>query len=165
MTILTNRGEDLDELSDSSKILLIFLRQFGCTFCRETMTDLARERSRIEADGFKIVCVHMVSESVADQILNLYGLSGISHVSDPGQEVYRHFGLGKTRWRSLLAPKVLWRTVAAGVLKGHLAGKPLGDPYQMPGVFVYYKRQILNKVTHRFGSDRPEYYKLVSRAV
>jgi hypothetical protein len=53
-----------------------------------------------------------------------------------------------------------WRALVAGVFKGHLIGKPAGDPFQMPGVFVFYKNRILNKFTYRYVSDRPDFVKL-----
>lgn len=150
----------MDDLADKQRVLLVFLRHFGCTFCRETMADLALRRHEVESDGTRIVLVHMVSEKIADDILALYDLHGLSHIADVHQVLYRKFGLSKTTVKSLMGFPNWWRAFVAGLLKGHLIGKPAGDPFQMPGVFVFHKNRILNKFTYKFVSDRPDFIKL-----
>ncbi len=164
MNVKTNKGEILEELAEDRKVLLVFLRHFGCTFCRETMTELALRRRSIEAEGVKIVVVHMVATDVAEEILNLYELGGISHISDVNQEMYRRYGLRKATIKSLMGLPNWWRAFVAGLLKGHLIGKPAGDPFQMPGVFVLHKNHILNKFTYQYVSDRPDFISLAQVA-
>lgn len=160
MEVKTNRGESLEELAQQQRVLLVFLRHFGCTFCRETMSELAQKKGAIQAQGIKIVLVHMVSQDVAENILRLYELDDLSYISDVHQKLYRKFGLDKTTVKSLMGLPNWWRALVAGVFKGHLIGKPAGDPFQMPGVFVFYKNRILNKFTYRYVSDRPDFVKL-----
>lgn len=160
MDFKTNRGENLDELARDRRVMLVFLRHFGCTFCRETMSELAEKKRRIEAQGIKIVLVHMINTEVADNILKLYELDDLSHIADVHQKLYYQFGLRKTTIRSLMGFPNWWRAMVAGVFKGHLIGKPAGDPFQMPGVFVFHKNRILNKFTYRYVSDRPDFVKL-----
>lgn len=164
MEFLTNRGEDLAELAGNQKVMLVFLRHFGCTFCRETMSELADKRRSIEAEGIKIVIVHMVASPMAEEILNLYELGGISHIADVHLELYRKYGLRKTTIKSLMGLPNWWRAFVAGLLKGHLIGKPAGDPFQMPGVFVLHNHQILNKFTYQYVSDRPDFVGLAQVA-
>lgn len=159
MNIVTNKGEHLNELIANERVLLVFLRHFGCTFCRETMSELANTRTELEASGVKIVIVHMVSTDVAEPILDLYDLTGISHISDEEKAVYNKYGLFKTGFRAMFGVKNWWRALVAGIIKGHLIGKPAGDPWQMPGVFLLQKQRILNKFTYRFVSDRPDFVK------
>ena len=40
----TETGRTLLELVDESPLLLIFLRHFGCSFCRQTLDDVSRIR-------------------------------------------------------------------------------------------------------------------------
>ncbi|MGB8536307.1 MAG: hypothetical protein WCD57_07830, partial [Acidobacteriaceae bacterium] len=47
----TESGRTLLELVDESPILLIFLRHFGCSFCRQTLDDISRIREQIEGRG------------------------------------------------------------------------------------------------------------------
>lgn len=160
MDFKTNRGESLDELARDQRVMLVFLRHFGCTFCRETMSELAEKKRGIEAQGIKIVLVHMINSEIADNILDLYELDDLSHIADIHQKLYYRFGLGKTTVRALMGLPNWWRALVAGVFKGHLIGKPAGDPFQMPGVFVFHKNRILNKFTYRYVSDRPDFVKL-----
>ncbi len=160
MNIVTNKGEYLDDLIANERVLLVFLRHFGCTFCRETMSELAMARKDLEGSGMKIVIVHMVEFDVAQPILDLYDLDGLSHISDENKLVYENYGLSKTGFRAMFGVKNWWRALVAGIFKGHLIGKPAGDPWQMPGVFFLQERKVLNKFTYKFVSDRPDFVEL-----
>lgn len=157
MEIRTNRGEELEVLASEQPLMLIFLRHFGCTFCRETMAEIAKHKRNIEKQGLEIVVVHMIDSEVADQILRVYDLGMIRHISDPTQRLYQRFGLGKVGFRALFGVRNWYRAFIAGLLKGHLIGKPAGDPFQMPGVFVFHKNKILNKFEYKYVSDMPNF--------
>lgn len=161
MAIKTNKGEDLNALALQKPLLLVFLRHFGCTFCRETMTELSERREEIEKLNFNIVLVHMVPEKMANSIFQIYGLHSLSHISDPKQRLYAKFGLKKAGVSAFFRIKVFYRAFVAGLLKGHYIGKPAGDPYQMPGIFVFYKNTILNKFIYKCVADRPNYMNLI----
>jgi len=160
MTGSTIKQEDLIKMAENKKVLLVFLRHFGCTFCRETMTRLSQAREALELLDTRIVVVHMVSPVFAQRLLNIYDLKGVSHISDPDRNLYRSFGLKEAGMNHFLNPKNLWRTFVNGVLKGHMVGKPAGDVFQMPGVFLFHKKKILNKFTYRYVSDMPDFLRL-----
>jgi hypothetical protein len=164
MNFVTNRGENLAELAGEHKVLLVFLRHFGCTFCRETMADLAEKRDEIEYIGVKIVIVHMVDAQTATDILSLYNLEDIRHISDPHQKLYNRFGLYKVSFRSLFGVKNWWRAFVAGIIKGHLIGKPAGDPFQMPGVILFHKTKVINNFVYKYVSDRPDFTQVAKTA-
>lgn len=155
--VLTNTGERLDNLAENTCLLMVFLRHFGCSFCRETMTDLSQVRDQLEELGVQPIMVHMVSSKLADQILPLYNLDDIPHISDPEKTLYSRFGFTQTNWKHIMHPTVLWRSFMAGVVKGHLAGKPVGDPYQMPGLILYKDKKVLNKFVYQRVCDRPDF--------
>jgi len=157
MNFVTNRGESLNEMAENHKVLLVFLRHFGCTFCRETMADLAEVRQDIESTGVKIVIVHMVGNDLAADMLKLYDLDDVPHISDIHQHLYNRFGFHKVGFRSLFGLKNWWRAFVAGVVKGHLIGKPAGDPFQMPGVILFHKKKVINNFVYRYVSDRPDF--------
>ena len=52
----TESGRTLLELLDESPLLLIFLRHFGCSFCRQTLDDVSKLRSQIEAKAIRPLC-------------------------------------------------------------------------------------------------------------
>lgn len=160
MSLVTNKGENLEALSKSTPVLLVFLRHFGCTFCRETMADLVKVKDKIQSSGVKIVLVHMTSTELAQSMLEVYGLQDISHISDRNQALYRRFGFGRVSFKALFGVKNWWRAFVAGVVKGHLVGKPLGDPYQMPGVVLFHNQRVINNFAYKYVSDRPDFSRI-----
>ncbi|MEM1328209.1 MAG: peroxiredoxin-like family protein [Bacteroidota bacterium] len=154
-------GHSLMELSYHQPVLLVFLRHFGCTFCREALADIAKQRSEIETLGIKIVLVHMSNTKLAERYFTRYDLSGVDHVSDPECRFYAGFGLTKGTFNQLFGLKSWARGFQAGILEGHFIGNQLGDGFQMPGIFVISHGEVQSSFIHREASDRPDYYSLV----
>ncbi len=57
-TATSNRGLTLWELSHRNPTLVVFLRQTGCTFCREALSDLSKQRTELAARGITLALVH-----------------------------------------------------------------------------------------------------------
>jgi len=140
--------------------LLVFLRHAGCTFCREALDDLARQRHELEAQGTRLVLVHMSPPVPGTQFLARYQLDGVPHISDPELTLYRAFGLGRGSLLDLFGPKVCWRGVDA-LFRGHGIGWLQGDGFQMPGVFLLFHGEIIRSFRHQSAADRPDYLALV----
>jgi peroxiredoxin len=155
----TQHGVTLEELSQLSPVLLVFLRHRGCPFCREALADLAGRRREIEELGTRIVLVHMSSEQQASSFFSRYGLEDLPRVSDPERSVYRAFGLGRGAFLRLFGPAVWWRGVQA-FLSGHRIGRLVGDGFQMPGVFLVFHGEVLRSYRHYTAADRPDYMDL-----
>lgn len=158
----TQHGVSLDELSRLSPILVVFLRHFGCPFCRETLEDLRKQRPAIEQNGTRIVLVHMSETQEAHEILYRYDLQNLDRVSDPNQTVYKAFGLGRGRLGEILGPKEWWHGVRTILFEGHGVGLLREDIFQMPGAFLLFHGQVLNGYRHQTASDRPNYLELAS---
>lgn len=158
----TNEGANLKGLSDIKPVLLVFLRHFGCTFCREALSDIADERERIEDAGSELVFVHMAENEIAERYFNRYGLEGVQHISDPECRYYTEFGLVKGNFTQLFGLQSWIRGFSAGVVAGHGVGPQLGDGFQMPGAFVIQDGQIKNSFIHKLASDRIDYLNLVN---
>lgn len=156
----TNAGNSLTKLSFQKPILLVFLRHFGCTFCREAMAEISKKRADIEAQGAQIIFVHMANNEIAERYFNRYELSGVEHISDPKCRYYAGFGLTKGNFNQLFGLQSFMRGFTAGVIKGHGIGSQLGDGFQMPGVFVIQAGKIMESFIHKLSSDRPDYEKL-----
>jgi hypothetical protein len=160
-----NTGERLASLSMSGATLVVFLRHGGCTFCREALADIRRERAAIERSGVRIVLVHMMEDVEARELFARFGLDGVARVSDPRRELYRAFGLQQGRLRQLLGLRVWWRGFFAGILHRHGAGALKGDGRQMPGVFLLRGGELVSEFRHRFASDRPDYGRVAQCAL
>ncbi|MFT4692874.1 MAG: SelL-related redox protein [Verrucomicrobiia bacterium] len=153
----TQNGQDLLSMSNEAPLLIVFLRHFGCTFCREALSDLASKQVGIQATGSKIVFVHMSQEAKAAEFFGEYGLSDVARVSDPTGKIYQTFDLHRGNWKQLAGWQVLKRGLEAGLVQRHGVGQPVGDFRQMPGVFLIYRGELLKSFRHKFASDRPDY--------
>jgi peroxiredoxin len=154
----TQGGATIEQLSRTSPVLLVFLRQAGCIFCREALADIAEQRRGIEATGSRVVLVHMSEEPDAATLFRRYGLGDVPRISDTHQCLYRAFGLGRGGFAKLFGPKVWWRGFKAGILKRHgIARRLQGDGLQMPGVFLIYHGEVLRSYRHQSVADRPHY--------
>ncbi len=157
---ITNKGKSLEDHSMDSPVLLVFLRHLGCTFCRETLSDVAGKRESLAARGIQPVFVHMSSDQEADVVLDKYGLADTPRISDPERDLYRAFGLQRGKIMEVLGPKLWLRGFLAAIIEGHGMGKIQGDAFQLPGVFLLHKGQILKDFRHKTAADRPDYMRL-----
>lgn len=46
--VFTNRGECLYNACEHDKVMLVFMRHFGCTFCRKTLDEISKHRNSLE---------------------------------------------------------------------------------------------------------------------
>ena len=152
----TNAGKSLADLSRERPVLAVFLRHAGCTFCREALADVARQREAIEREGVQIALVHMGDEASAAEFFAEYGLGDLPRISDPDRTLYASLGLQRGRLRQLFGLKVWLRGIAAS-LKGHRVGKLMGDGFQMPGVFLIDNGRVAKAFRHATAADRPDY--------
>ena len=157
-------GLSLAERSASEPVMLVFLRHFGCTFCRETLQDLERQQHTITRQGVELVIVHMSDEEDARPVLLKYGLEQVPRISDPCQCLYRAFDLTRGSAIQLLGPRVWWRGLLA-TFKGNLFGGLKGDGFQMPGVFVIDHGRIVHATRHKSAADRPDYTGIVCESL
>ena len=158
----TNRNRSIEDASKSSAILLVFLRHFGCTFCREALSDLSKKKADYEAEGVQLIFVHMSDEKTADEYFTRYDIVQPEYVSDPQCVYYAIFGLGKGKFSQLFGLQVMIRGFESSTLKGHGIGPFIGDGFQMPGVFLVQNGVIREQFILKLASDRPDYDHLVS---
>jgi peroxiredoxin len=158
--MITNRGISLKDESVAQPIMLVFLRHFGCTFCREALADISDNRETIEKMGVKIVFVHMSDAGAAETFFQSYGLPGAAHISDPMCQFYAAFGLVKGSFRQLYGLRSWMRGFQSVVIEGNGYGAEMGDASQMPGIFIIHAGKVLGSFIHQYSSDRPNYLEL-----
>lgn len=161
-SIKTHSGKSIVDLSQDLQVLLVFLRHFGCTFCREALEEMATLDQKLKDHHIEIVLVHMAEPGIAINYFEKYKISHLDHVSDPECKYYQSFGLLKGKFNQLFGFRSWIRGVDAGIIKGHGWGVQLGDGFQMPGVFTIYKGKIVSEFRHRYASDKPNYIDMVS---
>ena len=163
MTLDLPPGSPLRGLAAQSPALVVFLRSFGCTFCREAMADVAAARDDIRATGAAVAFVHGGSPADADRWFAKYGLADVTRISDPTLAHYRAFGLGRTGVQALVDPRVWTRGAVCAVSHGFGAQTP-EMMRQLPGIFVVRGDRIVAEYRHRTPADRPDYLRLVREA-
>jgi len=148
----TNSGKSLKEVSEDQPVLLVFLRHFGCVFCKEAMADLSALKGEINEKEFKLVFVHMAENKVAQDYLDDFNLGDSLHISDPDCKFYTAFRLTKGSFSQLYGLQT-WIRGFSKENKNHKLqmAKALGDSTQMPEHFI-----------HKFAADRPDYGQLLN---
>src|ERR1700735_5240029 len=109
-SIRTESGGSLASLAEASPVLLVFLRHFGCSFCRQAISDVAELRPELERRGVRPVFVHLGTQEIAKAHFDYYGLSDVERVDDPEAAVYRLpvFGLGRKNVLGQALNPVVW---------------------------------------------------------
>jgi len=157
-----NNGSNLYDQTFEQNILLVFLRHFGCVFCKEALRDLASIKTSIEKKGVKIIFVHMATNEIADKYFKEFGFVNALQISDPDKEYYRIFGLRKGSFTQLYGLQTWVRGFASENKNNKLeVSKSLGDATQMPGIFYLAQGKILDSYIHKLAADKPDYYKMV----
>ncbi|MBN2227860.1 MAG: hypothetical protein JW763_10920 [candidate division Zixibacteria bacterium] len=160
-SVCTASGNSVVDLSQSGPVHLIFLRHFGCTFCRETLAEFGSRRQRESAlASAHLVFVHMGSPCRGEMMLNRYHLSGMEHISDPHRRLYRAFGFERARLGQLLGPKVILRGIRAILTGGHWAGRLEGDGFQLPGRVLMHRGKVVQVVHYKTAADHPDFTEL-----
>src|ERR1700730_7440329 len=88
-SIHTESGASLLELVEASPVLLVFLRHFGCSFCRQAISDVAELRGELDKRGVRPVFVHLGTPERAKPFFDYYGIGEVERVSDPEAKVYQ----------------------------------------------------------------------------
>lgn len=145
-------GRTLRERSDAQPCAVVLLRHTGCTFCRQSLSDL-RSRRAGAADGMHLAIVTMSSPEENANLARQYGLESVSWFSDPDRIAYRAFDLRRGTFLQLFGPAVWWSGLRA-LLDGHGLGALSGDGFQLPGAFVVHRGRVVAGQRARSAAER-----------
>ena len=160
----TEAGTSLLQLSVESPVLLIFLRHWGCPFCRQMLRDFSLQEAAVRQEGAQPVFVHMGTPERARPYFAHYQLATVERISDPEQRLYRHpaFGLSrKAIFRHLFDPAAV-RSFLGGITLRHgielLAREE--DRTQMPGIFLLHQGQVVRRYHPRSIAEKPDFVRV-----
>ncbi len=162
-TVALPADSPLRQLHDAP-VLVVLLRSFGCTFCREAIADVAKVKPELDASGIKVAFIHGGSPAEAGPFFAKYRLDDAVVVSDPGLDHYRAFALGRTGVQALVDP-VVWARGAVCALSHGFGTQTAQQMRQLPGVFVMRGSDVLAEYRHRSPADRPDYVALARRGL
>ena len=145
-----------DQLGDGVT-LLVFLRHFGCIFCRETLGDL---RALCEADeGFPRPLFFFQGSPAEGRAFLRRTWPTARAVSDPNAELYDGFGVGRGGLMKMFGPGV-WSGRSRAATKGHSNGERVGDVWRMPGVFIARGASLVWAHEYAHAADHPDFGRL-----
>ena len=162
-SVRTESGASLLALTEESPVLLVFLRHFGCSFCRKSISDIAELRGELDARGVRPVFVHLGTPERAKPFFDYYGIGDVERVSDPERVVYRHpvFELGRIHPALNLFKPQVWVGWLKGSIFKHGIGMIKEDGHQMQGVFFLKGPKIVRRFRYKTIADEPDYLNLV----
>ena len=164
--IRAESGRTLLELVDAGPILLVFLRHFGCSFCRQALDDVSRIYPALLSRGVHPVFVHLGTPDRAKPYFDYYGLKDVERISNPDGSFYRStiFALSRVSLLRIVFQPAVWRGWLQEAMVKHGIGMIREDASQMPGIFFLRERTIVRSFRHRTIADRPDYLRLVGEA-
>jgi peroxiredoxin len=133
--------------------ILAFVRHFGCVFCREQVTELNREKAKIEGAGGQLVVVGSGTPNFVRGFREQTGFEG-QVLCDPSVSTYREAGM-KRGFFTVINPVVAARGLAS-MARGFRQGRVQGDPYQEGGVLVVRPPgELVYKQVSKSAGDHP----------
>ena len=154
------RGRTLAEMSADAPVLAVSLRHFGCTFCRQALADLARDRGAIEAAGVRLAIIHTARAEDAARALARAGLDDVAHFADPGQLLTGALGVRRGTFGPLLGPRNVLKVVPA-LLEGHGIGYPAGDPMLLASAFLVVRGRVAGHRHSAYAGERLDFRSLL----
>jgi hypothetical protein len=134
--------------------LLVFLRHFGCMFCREMVRDLRQ----ISNDTPEYPPVLLVCQGTVEEGRTFFSefWPDARAIVDSEKQFYTAMGLRRATLGEMMGIQV-WTCGFRAMAKGNFIGKAVGDPWIMPGVFLVQGHQIVWSHRFRHQGDHPQW--------
>jgi peroxiredoxin len=157
-------GTSLLTLVEASPVLLVFLRHFGCSFCRQAISDVAELKPELDKRGVRPVFVHLGTPERAKPFFDYYGIGEVERLSDPEARVYQLplFALPRMHPALTLFQPSVWAGWLKGALFKHGIGAIKEDGHQMQGIFFLKGPKIVRQFRYKTIADEPDYLKLMA---
>jgi len=140
--------------------LLVFLRQLGCVFCRETV---GRLREQAEGrDDYPAVLFFFQGTSTEGRVFLSRFWPDARGVADRPKRFYEAFGVERGNLLQMFGPGV-WSARRRAREAGYEQGESLGDVFMMPGVFWVEDGRVRWRHAYRHAGDAPDFARLPER--
>lgn len=149
----SNNNKSIAQMSEGKTVLVVFLRHFGCIFCRKLLQTLKDNKTLLDEKKIDPILVTMSNSKTAQLYLNSYNIDQCDFISDSDRKLYRSFGVTRGKFYQIFGLKVWWKTFVLGVLQGYGFKKTVGDAYQMSGVFLVKDSRVLKSFMPEYISD------------
>jgi hypothetical protein len=153
-------GRLRDQL-DATPTLLVFLRHFGCLFCRETVADLRAISERVRE--FPPVLFFAQGSGIELRAFLRRDWPTARAISDPEMNFYAAFGVDRMSPLAMLRPS-LWQAERRARERGFESAERSGDVWRMPGVFLVQGASVLWSHEFRHAGDHPDWDRIPALA-
>ncbi|GAB4566488.1 MAG: hypothetical protein Tsb0020_18190 [Haliangiales bacterium] len=135
MTLRNSDGREvrLGTLWQQRSVVLVFVRHFGCMFCRAQVSELSAALPQIRARAAELVLIGTGDVQAAREFRSDFGLD-VPVFADPELTTFRALPLQRG-FKTVLTLSVMKRVVKT-LQDGFRQGKTQGDVWQQGGVFV-----------------------------
>jgi peroxiredoxin len=138
--VVTNTSGEPIQLSNlwaQKPLLLAFTRHFGCTQCKEMVSELAAGKESIEKAGLEVAVITQGTPGSAAVFARQYA-PALLVLADPDREAYRAYGLERGNLFQTFINMKVWSAISRARKKGYkVEPAPEGqDAMQMSGVFI-----------------------------
>jgi hypothetical protein len=155
-TVLDPDGREvrLGQLWRDRAAVVVFIRHFGCLFCRQQVAEIVPLADEVRSLGGELYVVgHGTLEQTRafrDEQSTPFPL-----FTDPTRQAYELMGM-RRGLRTVLAPGVLWRSLQAR-RAGFRQSRVAGDPLQQGGVLVLAAggRELYRFISREAGHHAP----------
>jgi peroxiredoxin len=152
---------DLNSLWPHGPVLVVFLRHFGCIFCRELLAELQARTEVLAQAGLVVVAVGLGEPRHAQRIGGRYA-PDLKVLAAPAADAYAAFGIVRAGLKQILSP-LTFAAGARAALGGSIQANPTGDQQMVGGAFVV-DRQGVVRFAHydTFPGDKPDLDRIVA---
>jgi hypothetical protein len=147
------RADTLQGNLDPEGTMLVFLRHFGCMFCREMVADL-RLHSETEGERERILFFYQGTVPEGREFFGKHWSSARA-IADQPLRFYQGFGIRKGTLAQTFSPAV-WRSGMKAWSRGHRPGMPQGSIRQMPGLMWVQAGRIVWRHDFEHAGDHPK---------
>lgn len=142
----------------SAPTLLVFLRYFGCPFCKQTIADLRVTSQRV-AGYPPVLFFHQGTQNEGRAFLRRYWPEARA-IADPEGAFYDGMGVGQAGFSQMFHPGVVPAMLRAAA-NGHFGGDDRGgDSRRMPGLFVARGAEVVWSHRARHQADHPSFARI-----
>lgn len=155
LTVTDPDGHDvrLGQLWAQRTAVLVFVRHFGCIFCRQQIAELTPQRERIRSLGAELIVIGHGTVDEARAFRDEHHLT-CPLFTDPERQAYVALKMRHGR-RTLLSPRVPVHAITA-MWQGFRQTFVAGDPMQQGGVLVIARDGVeLYRYISREAGDHP----------
>lgn len=135
-TDIQGNKAELSHLWKNQKVLIIWLRHFGCRFYAEAGVKLPNLQKELQKLGINLACV---VQGTPEEAKMFFTLDTIECIPDSHKESYKLLGLERTSWFQILFPTKALRkrreeaTKLGCSISAKGTKQKSSDPLQLPG--------------------------------